>query len=199
MTPPQAETQHEASVVIVHEQLTQTLGSQMASTSCHRTGCHSEVFDWPDFCSWCLWFLLIGAWSEDYVLCVLSADWRSRSRQWTEPERMGMRCRSAQSESNLTCLLTSLQSYQGLQGHHPFQFPLCAPLHLPLPLWSHPGCWALSGNWVCDWTGGWRVMESRNFPHGLSEERRVGRKHTKGKGGEEGEERCNEGECRSEG
>lgn len=126
---------------------TQILGSRMASAGCHRTDYHSEASDWPGFCSWCLWFLLIGAWPGGDVPCVLSAGWRSGSHQWTKPERMGMRCRSAQSGSNLTCPLTSLQqSRQGLRGPHPFLLPLCAPLHLPPPLWPRPGCLALSGN-----------------------------------------------------
>lgn len=152
LTPPQAgllsslrETEHEASVATAHGQLIRTLGSRMASAGCHRTGCHSEASDWPGFCSWCLWCLPIGAWPAGYVPCALSAGWRSGSRQWTEPERMGRRCRSAQSGSNLTCPPTSpQQSRHGLRGPHLCPLPPCAPLHLPPPLWPRPGCSAPS-------------------------------------------------------
>lgn len=154
MTPPQSgplqlkrEMEHEASVVTARGRLTRTLGSRMVSAGYHRTGCHSEVSDWPGFCSWCLWCPLNGAWPAGYVQCVLSAGWRSVSHQWTEPERMGRRYRSAQSGSNLTCPLTPhQQSRQGLRGPRPFPLPLCAPLHLPPPLWFHPSCSAQSGS-----------------------------------------------------
>lgn len=174
------ETKYEACAATIRGRLTRNLGSRMVSAGCHRTGCHSEASDWPGFCSWCLSFLLIGAWPVGYVLCAQSAGWMSESRQWTVPEKTGRRCRSAQSRSNLTCPLTSLQqSHQGLRGPHPFLLHLCAPLHLPPLLWSHPGCSALSGNWACDWTGEGRETESQDSPHGSSEERREEEQQTK--------------------
>lgn len=162
-------------MVTAHGRLIQTLGSRMASTGCRRTGCHSEASDLPGFCSWCPWFLLIGAQQVGYAPCARSAGWRNESRQWTELERMGRRCRSGQSRNNLTYPLRNLQqSDKGFRGPPPFLLPLCAPLYRPQPLWPRPGCLALSGNWVCDLTEGWKEMESRDSHRGSSGERREG-------------------------